>query len=100
MKNRFCDSHIFLVSKILNVFHFEKLEILSIVEEFNLLSGNALHLYMSKFVIGKKFLFLYLTGGAGGKGTWGVPGDELFADTACRDTNDPNYDSDTQVLSF
>lgn len=35
-------------------------------------------------------------GGAGGKGTWGAPGDELFADEACRDTNDPNYDSDNQ----
>lgn len=35
-------------------------------------------------------------GGAGGKGTWGAPGDELFADEACRDKSDPNYDSDTQ----
>jgi len=35
-------------------------------------------------------------GGAGGKGTWGAPGDELFADDACRDLNDPNYDSDSQ----
>lgn len=35
-------------------------------------------------------------GGAGGKGTWGAPGDELFADGNCRDKSDPNYDSDTQ----
>lgn len=35
-------------------------------------------------------------GGAGGKGTWGAPGDELFVDGSCRDTNDPNYDSDGQ----
>ena len=37
------------------------------------------------------------SGGAGGKGTWGAPGDELFAEGGCRDANDPNYDSDTQV---
>ncbi|KAL4231755.1 Programmed cell death protein 4 [Mactra antiquata] len=35
-------------------------------------------------------------GGAGGKGTWGAPGDELFVDGSCRDSNDPNYDSDNQ----
>ncbi|KAL5022139.1 hypothetical protein ScPMuIL_001294 [Solemya velum] len=35
-------------------------------------------------------------GGAGGKGTWGAPGDELFADGLCRDSHDPNYDSDNQ----
>lgn len=35
-------------------------------------------------------------GGAGGKGTWGAPGDELFVDGSCRDANDPNYDSDSQ----
>lgn len=35
-------------------------------------------------------------GGAGGKGTWGAPGDELFVDGSCRDKSDPNYDSDTQ----
>lgn len=35
-------------------------------------------------------------GGAGGKGTWGAPGDELYVDGSCRDTNDPNYDSDSQ----
>ncbi|KAH3864297.1 hypothetical protein DPMN_027313, partial [Dreissena polymorpha] len=34
--------------------------------------------------------------GAGGKGTWGAPGDELLVDSSCRDANDPNYDSDTQ----
>lgn len=33
-------------------------------------------------------------GGAGGKGTWGAPGDELFAEDGSRDANDPNYDSD------
>lgn len=35
-------------------------------------------------------------GGAGGKGTWGAPGDELFEDGSCRDAKDPNYDSDSQ----
>ena len=39
----------------------------------------------------------YVSGGAGGKGTWGAPGDELFADEACRDKSDPNYDSDKEV---
>ena len=43
-------------------------------------------------------LFCDISGGAGGKGTWGAPGDELFADEACRDKSDPNYDSDTQVM--
>ncbi|XP_052098920.1 uncharacterized protein LOC127733644 [Mytilus californianus] len=36
-------------------------------------------------------------GGAGGKGTWGAPGDELFEDGSCRDAKDPNYDSDSQL---
>ena len=40
-----------------------------------------------------------VSGGAGGKGTWGAPGDELFADGSCRDKSDPNYDSDTQVFT-
>ncbi|KAJ8026287.1 Programmed cell death protein 4 [Holothuria leucospilota] len=36
-------------------------------------------------------------GGAGGKGTWGKPG-EVYEedDTECQDVNDPNYDSETQ----
>lgn len=32
-------------------------------------------------------------GGGGGKGTWGKPGDELNADDAGWDSNDPNYDA-------
>ncbi|XP_022341530.1 programmed cell death protein 4-like [Crassostrea virginica] len=35
-------------------------------------------------------------GGAGGKGTWGAPGDELFEDGHCRDEKDPNYDSESE----
>lgn len=35
-------------------------------------------------------------GGAGGKGTWGAPGDELFEDGHCRDMKDPNYDSESE----
>lgn len=35
-------------------------------------------------------------GGAGGKGTWGAPGDELFEDGHCRDVKDPNYDSESE----
>ncbi|XP_041369955.1 LOW QUALITY PROTEIN: programmed cell death protein 4-like [Gigantopelta aegis] len=35
-------------------------------------------------------------GGAGGKGVWGTPGQELFADSSVRDAHDPNYDSDNQ----
>lgn len=35
-------------------------------------------------------------GGAGGKGTWGAPGSEMMDDGECHDTNDPNYDSDSQ----
>lgn len=37
------------------------------------------------------------SGGAGGKGTWGAPGDELFEDGHCRDEKDPNYDSESEV---
>ena len=37
-----------------------------------------------------------LTGGAGGKGTWGKPGSEMFGDLECNDAHDPNYDSDQQ----
>lgn len=33
-------------------------------------------------------------GGAGGKGTWGRLTDEIYADSATKDTQDPNYDSD------
>jgi len=36
-------------------------------------------------------------GGAGGKGTWGKPGDDL--DLPWVDPNDPNYDSDSNVES-
>ncbi|XP_077992297.1 programmed cell death protein 4-like isoform X2 [Glandiceps talaboti] len=35
-------------------------------------------------------------GGAGGKGTWGAPGSEIFEEGECNDEKDPNYDSDTQ----
>lgn len=42
---------------------------------------------------------MYLSsGGAGGKGVWGKLGSELDATGDCRDVNDPNYDSDAQVL--
>lgn len=41
--------------------------------------------------------FLFNEGGAGGKGTWGAPGDELFEDGHCRDIKDPNYDSESEV---
>jgi len=37
-------------------------------------------------------------GGAGGKGVWGKPGQELEATGTCDDIRDPNYDSDSQVL--
>ena len=40
---------------------------------------------------------LSLEGGAGGKGTWGKPGSEMFGDLECNDSHDPNYDSDQQV---
>ena len=40
---------------------------------------------------------LFFLGGAGGKGTWGKPGSELYAEAECHDTHDPNYDSDQQV---
>jgi len=32
-------------------------------------------------------------GGAGGKGTWGKPGDEQYPASAAMDKGDPNYDS-------
>lgn len=35
-------------------------------------------------------------GGAGGKGTWGAPGSEIFVSGVCQDAHDPNYDSDSQ----
>lgn len=35
-------------------------------------------------------------GGAGGKGTWGAPGDEARANGAAVDARDPNYDSDEE----
>ncbi|KAL8615438.1 hypothetical protein ACOMHN_036258 [Nucella lapillus] len=34
-------------------------------------------------------------GGAGGKGTWGKPGEELDAEGNVIDSHDPNYDSDS-----
>ena len=40
-----------------------------------------------------------LLGGAGGKGVWGKPGSELDETGVCSDSRDPNYDSDSQVLS-
>jgi hypothetical protein len=41
--------------------------------------------------------FCCVSGGAGGKGTWGKPGSELVEDPEFKDANDPNYDSDSQV---
>ncbi|XP_069140774.1 programmed cell death protein 4-like [Argopecten irradians] len=35
-------------------------------------------------------------GGAGGKGTWGAPGDEMLMEERCKDANDPNYDSESE----
>ncbi|GFS07527.1 programmed cell death protein 4 [Elysia marginata] len=32
-------------------------------------------------------------GGAGGKGVWGKPGEEVGEDGHCKDSHDPNYDS-------
>ncbi|GFO14546.1 programmed cell death protein 4 [Plakobranchus ocellatus] len=32
-------------------------------------------------------------GGAGGKGVWGKPGEEVSEDGHCKDSHDPNYDS-------
>lgn len=40
------------------------------------------------------------SGGGGGKGTWGKPGDELGVDSVTTDINDPNYDSDGQVFKL
>ena len=42
------------------------------------------------------FHFHWLKGGAGGKGTWGRPGDELNQ-VAVLDNHDPNYDSEELV---
>jgi len=39
----------------------------------------------------------FSTGGAGGKGTWGAPGDELIEDRKFMDSHDPNYDSESEV---
>jgi len=39
----------------------------------------------------------YISGGAGGKGTWGKLGDELSEETSCLDNHDPNYDSEELV---
>ncbi|XP_048745051.2 programmed cell death protein 4-like [Ostrea edulis] len=35
-------------------------------------------------------------GGAGGKGTWGTLGEELYEDGHCKDVKDPNYDSESE----
>ncbi|XP_014769416.1 programmed cell death protein 4 [Octopus bimaculoides] len=35
-------------------------------------------------------------GGGGGKGTWGLPGEELYEDGICTDVRDPNYDPESQ----
>ncbi|GAB1604305.1 programmed cell death protein 4-like [Argonauta hians] len=35
-------------------------------------------------------------GGGGGKGTWGLPGEELYEDGICTDVHDPNYDPESQ----
>lgn len=40
------------------------------------------------------------TGGAGGKGVWGKPGEELDEDGNAVDAHDPNYDSESQVSIF
>lgn len=42
----------------------------------------------------------FLSGGAGGKGVWGKPGSELDEIGVCRDVNDPNYDSESQVTLY
>lgn len=34
-------------------------------------------------------------GGAGGKGVWGKPGEEVNEDGHCQDSHDPNYDSES-----
>ena len=39
----------------------------------------------------------YLSGGAGGKGVWGKPGEEVSEDGHCKDSHDPNYDSASEV---
>lgn len=41
--------------------------------------------------------FVGCVGGAGGKGTWGAPGSELYESGEAMDSHDPNYDSDSQV---
>ncbi|XP_012934644.1 programmed cell death protein 4 [Aplysia californica] len=35
-------------------------------------------------------------GGAGGKGVWGKPGEEVNEDGHCQDSHDPNYDSESE----
>ncbi|XP_013380848.1 programmed cell death protein 4-like [Lingula anatina] len=35
-------------------------------------------------------------GGAGGKGTWGAPGSELYETSETQDAHDPNYDSEKE----
>ena len=42
-------------------------------------------------------VFIISLGGAGGKGTWGKPGDELSENTL--DEKDPNYDSEEADVS-
>lgn len=43
------------------------------------------------------FFFFFNEGGVGGKGIWGVLGDELFEDGYCRDVKDFNYDLESEV---
>lgn len=38
-----------------------------------------------------------VAGGAGGKGTWGKPGQEQDEEGNAMDAHDPNYDSDSLV---
>jgi hypothetical protein len=40
------------------------------------------------------------SGGAGGKGVWGKPGEELGEEGNVLDSHDPNYDSDSLVRNM
>ena len=42
---------------------------------------------------------MVVTGGAGGKGTWGKPGQEQDEEGNAMDSHDPNYDSDSLVCT-
>ena len=43
------------------------------------------------------FIAIVFSGGAGGKGVWGKPGEEVGEDGHCKDSHDPNYDSASEV---